>query len=156
MGAPEWIKSDVHSELKKAVDYAEGREESVASMTDEVGVQEEISGEDVKSILKNVNKSQLKATAHNMAEDFHSQDEIPKASSSLNGEQTAVADGGDGFFQGRSGRIYYVTVALINTVIATNYAQSSKTYATVFSSLVIILCLALYLKEEEGVEIRIR
>lgn len=156
MEAPEWIRSDIHRELKNAINFARGEETRRVSRTlnNKLSLEEDVSPEDVRLVLDNVTDDELRDLAGQLAKQFHKQDVSPKASDT-GGGQRVMADGG-GFFEGRSGRVFFVTLSIINTGMATTYLQSDSPISAIFPIAALVLSLSMYLLSEYEVEIDVQ
>lgn len=155
MGAPEWIRSDMHRELDNAVEFGQNHRKDISvKVNNELGLEEDVSPKDVSILLDSVDQKDLNILAGELADQLHGQGDDVEASEASGSGKKIMADGGK-FFEGRSGRVFFVTLSLINTVVATHHLQSGKHLEAAFVGAILVMCFAMYLLNEYEVNVEI-
>lgn len=154
MSVPEWLRSDVEKETRKAIERARGSESQIVQRMESMGLQQDVSEEKVTRVLDNISQKHIEDFSSALADEIY---DGPRASTS--GGQKVMADGGDefdGFFEGRSGRVYYVMLSIFNTAMSTVHLQSGREFAALFSAAILIGCLGLYIADEYNVGLEVQ
>ena len=155
MEAPEWIRSDMHRELDNAVEFGQNHRKDISvKVNNELGLEEDVSPEDVSILLDNVDQEDLNVLAGELADQLHGQEDDVEASEASGNGKKIMADGGK-FFEGRSGRVFFVTLSLINAAVATHHLHSGRNLGAVAVSAVLVMCFVMYLLNEYKINVEI-
>lgn len=151
MSVPEWVRSDVEKETMKALDIARGNESEIVAKVESMGLQQDVSEEEVEKVLDNISRKHIEDFSGALADEIY---DGPRASTS--GGQRVMADGGDRFFEGRSGRVYFVSLSIFNSAMSAVHLQSGREFAALFNATILIVCFAIYLASEYNVTLEVQ
>lgn len=151
MSVPKWVRSNVKKDVNNSLEKARGNESQVIQRMESMGLQQDVSEEKVTKILDNISRRHIEDFSSAFADEIY---DDPGASTSSG--QDIIADGGDGLFEHRDGRVYCVTVSILNSAMVGVHLQSGQEIGALINSTVLITCFALYLSSEYNVELKVQ
>jgi hypothetical protein len=123
----------------------------MVAKVESMGLQQDISEEEVKKVLDNIGRKHIEDFSGALADEIY---DGPRASTT--GGQMVVADGGSGFFEGRSGRTYFVSFSVINSAMVGVHLQSGREIGVLINSAILIACFSMYLASEYNVTLEVQ